>query len=331
MTFTNSENAIPLAASQSATVMAAMAPKNSVHSTVSRRVYRATWGGRTSCSSRAKRVMSGSRPRRSVSPKNTHRNTLITTGDAWITRSGRAGTSHNTRATAAADTIAAGTGEITSHSTPQARIASPTLPQRVSCRVSATCASTVYAANAATAGNRMTGPPCSLAGTGTSELCELLLDGLVEVVDPAVVVAVDAAPVIVEIFAVPVRDAVAGRRVRDVDLCHVRAQVEPSDDVPGPGGLHLPAETLAGALDGLPHLLKRGSLRRADGRVVDVVDGTLPARDYRRNESESQDDQRLAEARHRFLRSRYAGALGGSAATEPLATVRETVKPTSRL
>src|SRR5262249_58787475 len=69
----------------------------------------------------------------------------------------------------------------------------------------------------------------------------------------------------------------------------------------------------------------------ADGRVVDVVDGTLPARDYRRNESESQDDQRLAEARHRFLRSRYAGALGGSAATEPLATVRETVKPTSRL
>src|SRR5262249_8234755 len=157
------------------------------------------------------------------------------------------------------------------------------------------------------------------------------LDGLIEVVDPAVVVAVDAAPVIVEIFAVPVRDAVAGRRVRDVDLCHVGTQVERTDDVPGPGGLHLPAETLAGALDGLPHLLKRGSLRRADGRGVDVVDGTLPARDYRRNESESQDDQRLAEARHRFLRSRYAAGLGGSAATEPLATVRETVNTTSRL
>jgi hypothetical protein len=76
------------------------------------------------------------------------------------------------------------------------------------------------------------------AGTGASEGGELSRDGSVEFLDPAVVVAVDIAAIVVEARAVLVVDAIAGCGVCDV---YLTASLDGGADVVESGGCISPS------------------------------------------------------------------------------------------
>src|SRR5262249_25984143 len=163
---------------------------------------------------------------------------------------------------------------------------------------------------------------------GGSEGAELLRYRFSEVPDPAVVVAVDVGAIVVEALAVLVGDAVGGGRILDVDLRDVSSQVERADDVPGRPGCHLPATRLSAPHDRSTDLVELYRLRCRDS-VRDVVNRGCPGtRGQCWKESDGQHDQQIAGLRHTPSRPL---CFQTPAVTKPLATVRDTVKPTSRI
>ena len=108
---------------------------------------------------------------------------------------------------------------------------------------------------------------------------DLAADGAIQVLNPAVVVAVNRAAVVVEVVAVLVLDAVGLGRVDHVNDGRVAAQVERADHVARLDLGHPPAEAGPGAGDRFFDFIQRHLLAggHRDRRVVDVVDRSARA------------------------------------------------------